>query len=62
MRDPEDLLGGELGKSGSIGRTSRTHRALLATEEQGTVAAIHVGHADVVPISPIELPGRVAGR
>ena len=43
-----------------VGREARTHWALLAIEEQGAIAAIHVGHADVVTIGPVELPvGRV---
>lgn len=36
----------------------RTHGALLAAEEQSAVAAVHVGHADVVTVSPVELSGK----
>lgn len=35
-----------------------THRALLATEEQSPVAPIHVDHADIVPVRPVELAGK----
>lgn len=46
----------ESGKGRGAGRQARTHRAFLPTEEQSAIAAIHVGHADVVTISPVELP------
>lgn len=45
-----------------VGREARTHGALLATEEQGAIAAVHVGHADVVTIGPVELPEYQEGR
>lgn len=35
---------------------SLTHWALLVGEKDATVAAVCVGHADVVPICPIEFP------
>lgn len=40
------------------GGQAHTHRALLATEEQSSVASIHVGHADIVPVGPVELAGK----
>ena len=37
--------------------TKLTYRAPLIGEERRMVAAIHVGHTDVVPISPVQLSG-----
>ena len=34
-----------------------THRSLLIGEERCAVSAIHVGHAYVVSIRPVQFPG-----
>ena len=38
------------------GKRMLTYWSLLISEKCGAVATIHVGHADVVPISPVKFP------
>jgi len=68
----QGCLSGRLGLSGPArvpqGRVVwgaqgiRTNRSLLVGKEQSAVAAIHVGHADVVPVCPVELPAPGRGH
>lgn len=44
------------------GGSVRTNRPFLVGEEERAVAAVHVGHADVVPVCPVQLPAPVRGR